>query len=169
MIRCVSRNEVLIIVTAELYFLQKNNIFLAFNNKNKSVFLYKWLNLHLFTNRSTQAGCDTRSIFKRSLTDLHSEFSFSWSGCLKKAESPNLLSYLPVAGGRIKGFIPFQRLLVLFEMQSNSCRIWTRVAESIFHGDKHYTTVASYKRFSSYSEFFPTNVVNSSENSTPLV
>ena len=31
----------------------------------------------LFTNPSTQAGYDTRSIFKRSLTGMNSEFSFS--------------------------------------------------------------------------------------------
>ena len=31
----------------------------------------------LFTNPSARAGYDTRSIFKRSLTDLNSEFSFS--------------------------------------------------------------------------------------------
>ena len=31
----------------------------------------------IFTNPSTQAGYDTRSIFKRSLTGLNSEFSFS--------------------------------------------------------------------------------------------
>ena len=31
----------------------------------------------LFTNRSARAGYDTRSIFKRSLTGLNSEFSFS--------------------------------------------------------------------------------------------
>ena len=31
----------------------------------------------LFTNPSTRAGYDTRSIFKRSLTGLNSEFSFS--------------------------------------------------------------------------------------------
>ena len=31
----------------------------------------------LFTNPSAQAGYDTRSIFKRSLTGLNSEFSFS--------------------------------------------------------------------------------------------
>ena len=45
---------------------------------------YKTLAVHLltshltlFTNPSAQAGCDTRSIFKRSLTGLNSEFSFS--------------------------------------------------------------------------------------------
>ena len=31
----------------------------------------------IFTNPSARAGCDTRSIFKRSLTGLNSEFSFS--------------------------------------------------------------------------------------------
>ena len=33
--------------------------------------------LILFTNPSARAGYDTRSIFKRSLTGLNSEFSFS--------------------------------------------------------------------------------------------
>ena len=33
--------------------------------------------LILFTNPSARAGYDTRSIFKRSLTDFNSEFSFS--------------------------------------------------------------------------------------------
>ena len=53
--------------------------------------------------------------FKRSLTGLNSE-----------AEEPNLSYYLPITGGRIIGFIPFPRVLVLCEMQSvqdlNSCR-----------------------------------------------
>ena len=35
---------------------------------------YVWI---LFTNPSARAGYDTRSIFKRSLTGLNSEFSFS--------------------------------------------------------------------------------------------
>ena len=33
--------------------------------------------LFIFTNPSAQAGYDTRSIFKRSLTGFNSEFSFS--------------------------------------------------------------------------------------------
>ena len=33
--------------------------------------------LIIFTNPSARAGYDTRSIFKRSLTGLNSEFSFS--------------------------------------------------------------------------------------------
>ena len=41
---------------------------LALNNQ-------QWL--IIFTNPSARAGYDTRSIFKRSLTGLNSEFSFS--------------------------------------------------------------------------------------------
>ena len=50
--------------------------------------------------------------FKRSLTGLNSEFSFSLTSCLLKAEGPSLSYYLPIAGGRIIGFIPFPRVLV---------------------------------------------------------
>ena len=46
--------------------------------------------LILFTNPSAQAGYDTRSIFKRSLTGLNSEFSFFYTSCLTKAEEPSL-------------------------------------------------------------------------------
>ena len=55
----------------------------------------------LFTNPSARAGYDTRSIFKRSLTDLNSEFSFSYTSCLTKAEEPSLpYSYLPNPSAR---------------------------------------------------------------------
>ena len=80
-----------------------------------------------------------RSLFKRSLTGLNSEFSFSQTSCLTKAEEPSLSYYLPIAGGRIIGFIPFPRVLVLCEMQSVSSRIWTRVAVSISYDDNHHT------------------------------
>ena len=62
-------------------------------------------------------------LFKQSLTGLYSEFSFSQASCLTKAEEPSLPYYLPIAGGRIIGFIPFPRVLVLCEMQSVSSRI----------------------------------------------
>ena len=61
--------------------------------------------------------------FKRSLTGLNSEFSFSYTSCLTKAEEPSLPYYLSIAGGRIIGFIPFPRVLVLCEMQSVSSKI----------------------------------------------
>ena len=41
------------------------------------------------------------NFFKRSLTGLNSEFSFSLTSCLTKAEEPSLPYYLPIAGGRI--------------------------------------------------------------------
>ena len=92
---------------------------------------------------SARAGYDTRSIFKRILTGLNSEFSFSKTSCLTKAEESSMPYYLPIAGGRIIGFIPFTRVLVLCAMQSVSSRIWTRVAVSIFYDDNHYTTGTS--------------------------
>ena len=55
---------------------------------------------------------------KRSLAGLNSEFSFSLTTCLTKAEEHSLPYYLPIAGGRIIGFIPFPRVFVLCEMQS---------------------------------------------------
>ena len=97
----------------------------------------------IFTNASARSEYDTRSIFKRSLTGFNSEFSFSWTSCLNKAEEPSLPYYLPIAGGRIIGLIPFPRVLVLCEMQSVSSRIWTRVAVSISYDDNHYTTGTS--------------------------
>ena len=47
----------------------------------------------IFTNPSARAGYDTRSIFKQSLTGLNSEFSFSYTSCLTKAEEPSLPYY----------------------------------------------------------------------------
>ena len=101
----------------------------------------------LFTNLSARAGYDTRSIFKRGLTDLNSKYSFSSTSCLTKAEEPSLPYYLPIAGGRIFVFIPFPRVLVLCEMQSVSSRIWTRVAVFISYDDTHYTTDTSTRYF----------------------
>ena len=86
------------------------------------------ISIILFTNPSARAGYDTRSVFKRSLTGLNSEFSFSKTSCLTKAEEPSLLYYFPIAGGRMIGFIPFPRVLVLCEnaiilvQDLNSCR-----------------------------------------------
>ena len=59
---------------------------------------------------------------------------------LKNLVCPTIL---PIAGGRIIGFIPFLRVLVLCEMQSISSRIWTRVAVFISYDDNHYTTGTS--------------------------
>ena len=65
--------------------------------------------IYLFTNPSARARYDTRSIVYWSLTGLNSEFSFSKTSCLTKAEEPSLPYYLPIAGRRIIGFIPFPK------------------------------------------------------------
>ena len=79
--------------------------------------------IYIFTNPSAWVGYDTRSIFKRILTGLSSEFSFSQTNCPTKAEEPSLPNYLPIAGERIIGFIHFPMVLVLCEMQSVLSRI----------------------------------------------
>ena len=107
----------------------------------------------IFTKPSAQAGYDTRSIVQRSLTGLNSEYFFSKTSCLTKAEEPSLSYYLPIAGGRIIGFIPFLRVLVLCEMQSVSSRIWTRIALSISIDDNHYTKGNLNYIYSPYSSF----------------
>ena len=89
-----------------------------------------------FTVPPARAENDSRSIFMRSLS---SEFSFSLTSCLTKAEEPSLPYYLPIAVGRIIGFITFARVLVLCEMHSASFGIWTRVAVFISYEDNHYT------------------------------
>ena len=78
---------------------------------------------------------------KRSLRGFEFQsFPSPRTSCLTKAEKPSLSFYLPIAGGRIIGFIPFPRVLVLCEMQSVSSRIWTRITVSISCDDNHDTT-----------------------------
>ena len=57
---------------------------------------------------------------------------------LTKAKEPSLPYYIPITGGRIIGFPPFPRVLVLHEMQSASSRFDD--AMSISFNDNHYTT-----------------------------
>ena len=122
----------------QIFVLQSSNIS-QFDTRTKAWSTqWKTSSVILFTNPSARAGYDTRSIFKRSLTGLSSEFSFSKTSCLAKAEEPSL-PY--ITGGRIIGFIYFPR--VLCEMKSASSRIWTRVVVSIPYDDNHYTTSTS--------------------------
>ena len=80
--------------------------------------------------------------FNRGLTGLNSEFSFSLTSCLTKAEEPSLPYYLLIARVRIIVFIPFPR--VLCEMQSVSSRFWTGVVVPISCDDNYYTTVYTF-------------------------
>ena len=50
------------------------NHYILFNAKS---FLNIYIKYIIFTNLSARAGYDTRSMFKRSLAGLNSEFSFS--------------------------------------------------------------------------------------------
>ena len=86
-----------------------------------------------------RSGRIWHKVFKWSLTGLNSEFT--------RAEELSLPYYLPIAGRRIIGFIPFPRVLVLCEMQSVSFRIWTRVAVSISYDDNHYTRGTSGRKY----------------------
>ena len=97
-------------------------------------------NLHLPTPLLGQDMTQGQYCFKWSLKGLNSEFSFSKTSCLTNAVEPSLPYYLLIAGGRIIGFIPFPRVLVLCEMQSALSRIWTCVAVSISYDGNHYTT-----------------------------
>ena len=58
----------------------------------------------------------------------------------KKTVCPTIL---PIAGGRLVGFILFSRVLKLCEMQTASSRIWTQVVVSISYDDIHYTMSTS--------------------------
>ena len=72
-----------------------------------------------------------KEIFKQSLTDFNSEFSFSYTGyyiIVKELSPPN---YLPMQGKRIIGFISSLRVLALCEMHAASSRIWTQIIISI--------------------------------------
>ena len=82
---------------------------------------------------------ETKAICKQSLTGLNSEFAFSLTGCQTKVKEPSLPYYLSIAGGRVIGFIPFPKVLVLCEMQTASTKIWTLAAMSISHNGNHYT------------------------------
>ena len=75
----------------------------------------------------------------------HSEFFFSWTGCLTKTKEPILPYYLHIPRERIIGFKLFSRVLVLCEMESAASRIWTLVTVSISYGDNHYTIGTSHE------------------------
>ena len=98
--------------------------------------------LFIFTNPSARAGYDTKSIFKRSLTGLNSEFSFSQTSCLTKAEEPSLPYYLPIAGGGNDWIHTFPK--GISKMQSVLARIWICVTVSISYNNNHYTINLCY-------------------------
>ena len=79
---------------------------------------------------------------KRSLTGFNSVFSFFNISYHNKVKEHSLPCYLPIAGGRIIGFISFQRVLALSETQTASSRNWTRGAVSISYDSNYFTAGA---------------------------
>ena len=69
-----------------------------------------------------------------------------------RLKSPVCPTILPIAGRRIYGFIPFPRVLALYEMQTALSRIWTQFSESIFFYDNHDTTIIVFKSCSYYEK-----------------
>ena len=88
--------------------------------------------IYIYTNPSARAVCQQKFNFKRDLTGLNSEFSFSYAFHTKVKEH-SLSHYLLISGRKIFGFLPFPRVLALYKMQTASSRIWTRVAMSIIY------------------------------------
>ena len=69
-----------VLTTIGVTHLQVPQFFLLSGKIQVFVYHFAFIRFHyvvLFTNPSARAGYDTRSIFKRSLTGLNSEFSFS--------------------------------------------------------------------------------------------
>ena len=74
--------------------------------------------IFIFTYSFVRIGCNTKLIFKRSIEGLNSEFSFSQIGRRAIIEQSCLSFYLPIARGRIIGFIRFPRVFVQCERQT---------------------------------------------------
>ena len=106
--------------------------------------------------------------FKQSLTGLNF-LNFLSPRLVASQRLKNLVcpTILPIAGGRIIGFIPFPRILVQCEMQSISSRIWTRVAVSISYDDNHYTTDTSL--FSLYTRVTISHRLNMMSANTSVI
>ena len=99
---------------------------------------------HTHTHLTIPSHKDTpqSQFLKWSSTGLNSKFSFFKISCHTNIKKPSLPNYLPIAGGRILGSMPFPRVLVLRGMQIVLSKIWPQVAVSISY-DIHCTTSAS--------------------------
>ena len=93
------------------------------------VYTQSWC--YIFTNPFARAGCDTRSIFDAEVGIQN--FPSPNLVAILRLKSPVCPTIVPIAGGRIVGFIPFPIVLVISEMQTALSSIWTRVTVSIFY------------------------------------
>ena len=69
------------------------------------------MEIYVYTTLHTCRMRHKVNFLKLSLTDLISEFSFSYTDCPSKAKEPSLSNYLPALGRRISSFIPFPLVL----------------------------------------------------------
>ena len=104
---CVQKNELGLVLKCYLQSTRLQIIYIY-------IYIYIYRYKHL-PNLSVRPGCDTESVFKRSLTGLISEYFFSKTGCPAKVKEPSLHHCLPTDERRI-GFMPFTKVLAPYEM-----------------------------------------------------
>ena len=75
--------------------------------------------------------------------NFYGVLSFSLIGSSTKVKESSPPCNLSIAGKKLFGCIPFQRVSALCEIQIALSRIWTQAAVSISYDDNHYTTSAS--------------------------
>ena len=83
---------------------------------------------------------------KSCLWVLNSEFSFSGTGCHIKVKESASRTIVTLTGATIVEFIPLTKVSALWETETDSFMIWTRVAVSISYDGNYYTT-SIYKLF----------------------
>ena len=70
--------------------------------------------------------------------------SFSYAGCQTKVKEPSVPNFLPLAREEIVGLIPIPRRLALWEMQTGTSRVRTRVVVCIFSDYNNHTPIYIY-------------------------
>ena len=74
---------------------------------------------------------------------MNSILSFSLTSCHTKLKEHSRSDYLPIAGGRIDGFILFLRVSAICVIYTASSNIWTPATVSISFDDNRHTTSTS--------------------------
>ena len=93
----------------------------------------------IFTNPTARAGYDTRSVFKRSLTGLNSEFPSPSLVALPRLKYQSALLF--THSRRENNWIhTFPKGISAMWNAISLVQVWTRVAVSISYDDNHYTT-----------------------------
>ena len=103
--------------------------------------------LHAFSDMWSFSGNGARScspvIFVKQVWIQRFFVLFPKTTTRLRLKGASLLYYLPIAGGRIIGWIIFPRVLAMYEMQTVLFSIWIRVGLSIPYGNKKWKRPAS--------------------------